>query len=92
MEYSGGISRTLGARGTVRADLVYRDFRNFYSLKTDLTTGPIQDSLGNRFDLSLIENTDRTERKYVGLTTQASYEFGRAAVGRRELHAVARHR
>ena len=26
--------------------------------------------------MSLIENTDRTERKYVGLTTQASYEFG----------------
>jgi Carboxypeptidase regulatory-like domain/TonB-dependent Receptor Plug Domain len=76
MEYSGGLSRMIGARGTVRADLVYRNFRNFYSLKTDLMTGQVQDPLGNRFDLSEIENTDRTERKYVGLTTQASYQFG----------------
>jgi TonB dependent receptor len=76
MEYSGGVSRTIAARGSVRADVIYRDFRNFYSLKTDLTTGPTSDELGNRFDLSHIENTNRTERKYIGLTTQASYELG----------------
>ena len=76
MEYAGGVSRALGRRGTVRADVVYRNFNNFYSLKTDLSTGPAQDTLGNRFDLGHVENTDRTERKYIGLTTQGSYDVG----------------
>jgi hypothetical protein len=77
IEYSGGLSRSLGARGTARADVVYRDFRNFYSLRTDLSTGRVFDGVANTYDLSVVENTDRTERKYVGLTTQAGYEFGR---------------
>ncbi len=76
MEYSGGVSRTIGQRGTLRADLVYRNFTNFYSLKTDRSTGTVQDRLGNSFDLGVVENTNRTERKYIGLTTQASYNFG----------------
>ncbi len=41
IEYAGGVSRSLGQRGTARADLVYRDFRNFYSLRTDLATGKV---------------------------------------------------
>ncbi len=76
MEYSGGVSRTLGPRGSVRADVVYRDFRNFYGLRTDLLTGRVAGEQGANFDLNVIENTDRTERNYVGLTTQASYDFG----------------
>ena len=67
----------LGGRGTVRDDVVFRDFRNFYSLRTDSSTGRVSDGLGGNFDLSVVENTDRTERKYVGLTTQGSYGFGR---------------
>ena len=77
LEYSGGVSRTLGARGTVRADVTYRDFRNFYSLTTDLSTGRVTDEVGNSYDLGVVGNTDRSERTYVGLITQASYEFGR---------------
>ncbi|RPI52706.1 MAG: TonB-dependent receptor [Acidobacteria bacterium] len=76
MEYSGGVSRTLGGRGTMRADVIYRDFRNFYGLRTDLETGRVTDELTGTFDLNVVENTDRTERQYVGLTTQASYDFG----------------
>ena len=75
-EFSGGVARSLTRRGTVRADLVYRNFRNFYGLHTDLSTGRVQDPQGSTFDLSVIENTNRTERKYIGLTTQASYELG----------------
>ena len=76
MEYASGIARSLGGRGNVRADLVYRDFRNFYALRTDLETGRVTDAAGNRFDLNVIENTDRTERQYLGLSTQAIYDFG----------------
>jgi len=74
-EYSGGVARSLG-RGTVRADMIYRDFRNFYALRTDLQTGKVTDGVGGTFDLSLIENTNRTERQYAGLSTQATYDFG----------------
>ena len=82
MEYSTGIARALGERGSVRADIVYRDFRNFYAIRTDRETGTVTDAKGNRFDLSLVENTDRTERQYAGLTTQATYDFGgRGSVG-----------
>jgi hypothetical protein len=76
LEYSGGVSRVLGGRGTVRADLVYRQYRNFYGLRTDLQTGRVSDPVAGNFDLSVIENTDRTERQYVGLTSQGSYDFG----------------
>ncbi len=75
-EYAGGVSRTLGHRGTVRADLIYRDYRNFYSLRTDRTTGTVSAN-GSTFDRNVVENSNRTDRQYLGLTTQASYDFGR---------------
>jgi hypothetical protein len=82
IEYSGGVSRTLGSRGTARVDYVYREFNNFYSLRTDLSTGRVTDQFGNSFDLNLVESTNATERRYVGLITQASYNFGeRVALG-----------
>ena len=34
LEYAGGISRRLGKRATVRADYVYREYRDFYSRRT----------------------------------------------------------
>ncbi len=75
IEYSGGVSRALGQRGTLRADIIYRDFRNFYSLRTDRGTGTVT-SNGSTFDRNVVENSDRTDRQYIGLTTQASYNFG----------------
>ena len=44
----------------LRADGVFRDFRNLYSQRTDLTTGRVTDASGNTFDLNVVENTDRT--------------------------------
>jgi hypothetical protein len=81
MEYSGGVSRALGRRGTLRTDLVYRNFRNFYGLRTDLQTSTVSDPVGGTFDLNVVENTDRTERQYVGLTTQASYDLPQVSMG-----------
>jgi len=75
LEYAGGISRTLGQRGTMRFDYVYRDFHDFYSQRTDLTTGRVTDSAGQAFDLSVVENTDDLKRRYQAGTWQVSYRL-----------------
>jgi hypothetical protein len=76
IEYSGGISRTFGARGALRADVTYRDYRDFYVLRTDLSTGRTTDSTGRQYDLTLIENTNNLERQYVGLALQGNFRVG----------------
>lgn len=76
LEYSGGVSRLIGARGALRADVTYRDYRDFYALRTDTTTGRVSDSTGRQYDLTLIENTNALERQYAGLALQATYRFG----------------
>ena len=75
-EWAVGITRQFGGRASVRADFVFRNYADFYATRTDLTTGRASDSLGNQFDLSLIENTDRVRRTYKGLTLQASVRSG----------------
>ena len=54
LEYTGGISRQIGNRAAIRADLVYRDYHDFYAARTDRTTGQVTDKLGRAFDLQLI--------------------------------------
>ena len=75
-EYAGGVSHTLGARGTVRVDGTYRRYHNFYSLRTDTTTGTVSDGFGGNFDLGLLENTDVVKRQYASVITQATYHLG----------------
>lgn len=73
-EYTLGASARLGARGLVRADVVYREWGNFYHQRTDSSTGQVTGQLGaitQRFDLTLVENNDDLyEREYMGLHTQ----------------------
>jgi outer membrane receptor for ferrienterochelin and colicin len=75
-EYAGGINRHFGSRAAIRADYIFRDFKDFYVARTDLSTGRVKNSLGREFDLTLIENTNLYKRRYSGLTTQATYRFG----------------
>ena len=75
LEYAGGVNRQFGSRAAVRADLIYRDYHDFYATRTDQTTGRVTDKLGRPFDLGLIENTDALKRRYAGLSTQATYRF-----------------
>jgi hypothetical protein len=35
-EFAGGVSRALRGRGAVRADVIYRDFNDFYTNRSDL--------------------------------------------------------
>jgi hypothetical protein len=82
LEYGGGISRQLGSRAAVRADYVFRDYRDFYATRVDSTTGIAVDSLGGRSDIQIIENTNNLKRRYQGLTLQATYRVnGRTDVG-----------
>ncbi|MEO8137541.1 MAG: TonB-dependent receptor, partial [Betaproteobacteria bacterium] len=78
MEYAGGFSRRFGARATVRADVIYRSYHDFYTFRTDGATGAVADKLGRRFDFTLVENTDQLERRYAGLSTQGTYRAGPA--------------
>jgi hypothetical protein len=72
-EVAGGITRQLGGRGALRADVTYRKYRDFYSDRVDQTTGQVTDSLGKKFDLQVIENTNDVQRQYAGLNLQGSY-------------------
>jgi hypothetical protein len=75
-EWAIGASRQIGQRASVRADFVYRDFADFYASRADASTGRVTDSLGRAYDLTLIENTDVVDRKYKGVTFQATYRAG----------------
>jgi hypothetical protein len=75
LEYAGGVSRTLGGRGSVRFDYVYRDFHDFYTQRTDLSTGRVTNAAGREFDVSLVGNTDDLKRRYQAGTLQVTYRL-----------------
>jgi hypothetical protein len=75
IEYAAGVSRQIGERGSVRADWVFRDYNDFYILRTDLTTGKVTDDLGTVYDVSLVENSNDLERRYHAGSFQATYRF-----------------
>lgn len=71
-EYSVGGSKRLGSRGVARVDYVHRDYNDFYSNRTDLSTGQVTLPNGSKADLGILENSnDGIERVYDGLHTQA---------------------
>jgi len=77
-EWDGGVSHQT-SRTTLRADVVYRDYRDFYSGRIDQSTGSVVDQYGTRSDLAIVENTDLLTRRYAALTASASYRFGAGA-------------
>jgi hypothetical protein len=72
IEYAGGVSRMLGQRTSLRVDGVFRDYKNLYSQRTDLSTGRVRDAAGNEYDRTFVENTNDTKRRYAALLAQAS--------------------
>src|SRR6185295_7536389 len=54
----------------------YRDFSDFYADRTDTTTGQVTDSVGQEFDLVLVENTNLLSRQYTALSTLVNYRLG----------------
>jgi len=78
-EYASGVSRTWGARASLRADLLVRHYVDFYMRQADTSTGRVQDPTGRPFDLTLITNAldGLLSRDYTGGTFTATYRFGR---------------
>src|SRR5690606_30281816 len=76
-EYTLGVSTRLGTKGSPRADRVSREFTDFYSVRTDMTTGQVQDEFGTSYDMAVLGNDsgDVYSREYKGLHLSASYRF-----------------
>jgi outer membrane receptor protein involved in Fe transport len=84
-EYAGGVTRKVGDRGLLRVDTVYRDFNDFFSTRTDATTGRIMvdpitlqevSANGRPIDVRLIENTNDLDRRYAALNTMFTWHVG----------------
>jgi len=73
IEYAAGVSRQIGNRAAIRADYVFRNYRDFYSQRTDTTTGRAVDALGTPTDITIVENTNDLKRRYQGLTLSTTY-------------------
>lgn len=66
----------LGSRGFLRANYITRDWEDFYTRTTNLSTGRVTDTLGREFDLTLVGSNDAgLERKYDSVQLQGSYRF-----------------
>jgi hypothetical protein len=80
-EYAAGVNRQFHSRAAVRADVIYRDYHDFYIDRT--TAGDrVQDNEGRPYDLVLVGNDDSLlKRRYAGLTMQGTYRFGIADIG-----------
>ncbi len=75
-EWAAGIGSMLGTRGYLRADLIWRDWDDFYTSFVDLSTGKTQDQYGTRYDQAFIRNdSDIYDRKYYGIQTQFNYRL-----------------
>jgi hypothetical protein len=74
-EYTLGVTKRLGNKGLIRVDGVWREFRDFYTLRADLTTGKVTDSAGRVYDLQIITNSNAVERNYKALMIQMTYRF-----------------
>ena len=74
-EVTLGVAGALGARGSFRADFVRREFKQFYDLKQDMTTGQVT-AYGSTYDVGQIVNSNDYRREYTGLHTQFAYRLG----------------
>lgn len=81
-DYTLGVTKRLGSRGTVRADLVHREFKDFYILQRDMETGQVDTPYGI-LDMGWYTNDDgRLERTYDGLQMQMTYQASKTlAIG-----------
>ena len=77
-EYSAGAGVALGTRGSVRADFLYRDYRDLYSKRIDLSTGKSPPTFGSVHDLALIVNSDKPVRRYTAVQTQFSWRLAKS--------------
>ena len=75
LEYSAGAGIALSTRGFFRADFLYRDYRDLYANRIDLSTGQSPPSYGTVHDMAVVVNSDKPERRYSAIQTQFSWRF-----------------
>jgi outer membrane receptor for ferrienterochelin and colicin len=80
-EYSIGFGGTLGGAFVYRVDAVRREFKDFYALQRDLTTGFVSDAAGTQYNLGVYVNSNLPERNYTALNTSFAYRTGPLSVG-----------
>lgn len=80
-EWVAGVAGSVGRSDSFRADIVRRTYGNFYDLRRDLSTGRVTDTVGNKYDLGLIEVSNDYRREYTGLHTQLAWRAGRLNLG-----------
>jgi hypothetical protein len=74
-EFTLGITKRLGNKGLVRADIVLREWDDFYGDRTNLDTGQVDTTTGPA-DITLVGNfNDGVERTYEALQTSFRYRF-----------------
>ena len=68
--------------GFVRIDGIRREWKNFYAIQLDTTTGKIADPEGNQGDLAYTINEDsETQREYSGIQLYTIWQPGRFNIG-----------
>jgi hypothetical protein len=72
-EVNGGVGRQFGSVSSIRVDVAYRSYGDFYATRVDRTTGTVTNSVGRQFDRKLIENTNDVRREYAGMTAFGTY-------------------
>ncbi len=77
-EYVAGVGGSITSRGSFRVDFVARKYVDFYNERIDLSTGRVTNSLGQNFDIHIVENTNAAERRYYGLNTSFDYRVTNA--------------
>ena len=74
-EYTLGLARNLGTKGSVRVDGIFREYRDFFAEQKDMATGRVADPRGTLYDLGVVVNTNSVERDYRALQSQIQYRF-----------------
>ncbi|MBL8115527.1 MAG: TonB-dependent receptor [Acidobacteria bacterium] len=72
-ELTLGLAGALSSKLSWRADVIHRDYKDFYAIRRDRTTGQVTDPFGQRFDIGYVENTNLYERVYDAFQLQLAY-------------------
>jgi outer membrane receptor protein involved in Fe transport len=73
-EFSFGAATQLGA-AFLRADVIHRDWQDFYASERNLGIGTITLPNGTIADKEFVRNTNEMNREYLGITLQGAYRL-----------------
>ena len=77
-ELTVGVTKRLGSKGLFRADVIYREWEDFYSNRTDINSEFQPAAVAAGADVELVGNfgEDKLEREYIGVNVMGRYRFG----------------